>query len=91
MDWRKLITGALTSRTLAGGVSLFGLVAGDVRFQGSVWIRDYQIPLTDGNVVVALVALLFVAWGRAKAAGPLITDKPTYTPETSESRGFPRA
>lgn len=91
IDLAKLIKGAATSRTVYGGLSLFGMLAGNVRFQGTLWICDQPIPLTDANAVVALAGLLLVLWGRARAAGPLVVDKQPQPAAEAESKGFPRA
>ena len=93
IDLAKLVKGAATSRTVYGGLSLFGMLAGNVRFQGTLWIDTTPIPLTDANIVVALAGLLLVLWGRAKAAGPLVVDKqPQPAAENeAEPKGFPRA
>lgn len=93
IDLAKLVKGAATSRTVYGGLSLFGMLAGNVRFQGTIWICDQPFPLTDANAVVALAGLLLVLWGRANAPGPLVVNKQPQpaTENEAEPKGFPRA
>lgn len=61
VDLAKLVKGAATSRTLHGGVGLFGMLAANIRLQGTLWIGTTPFPLEDdGNVILALIGLFFV-------------------------------
>lgn len=91
IDLAKLAKGAATSRTVYGGLSLFGMLAANVRFQGTLWIFDQPIPLTDANIVAGLAGLMLVLWGRARADGPLLTDKQPLPAAEADPKGFPRA
>ena len=92
MDWRRLLKGAATSKTLYGLAGLLGVnIAAAPALDIRLWINGQIFDLGNLSPYVSLALAALAVWGRLTASGPLLTDKADPAQETPEQRGLPRA
>lgn len=91
IDLAKLVKGAATSRTLYAVAGLLGINLADPSgLDVRLWINGHIFDLGNLSPVISVGLAALAAWGRIKAAGPLVAAKETPTADTDEPKGFQR-
>lgn len=92
MDWRKLIKGAATSKTLYGLAGLLGVnIAAAPALDIRLWVNGQIFDLGNLSPYVSAALAALAVWGRLTASGPLLTDKSATAQETPDTQETPHA